>query len=48
MALKALKQNENDIQSFEIQSDLDLWMIVSSVAINEVANENETHVEILH
>ena len=41
-------KNVFTIQSFEIQSDLDLWMIVSSIAINEVANENETHVEILH
>ena len=41
-------KNVFTIQSFEIQSDLDQWMIVSSISINEVVNQNETNVEILH
>ena len=41
-------KNVFTIQSFEIQSDLDPWMIVSSISINEVVNQNETNVEILH
>jgi hypothetical protein len=41
-------KNVFTIQSFEIQSDLDQWMIVSSISINEIVSQNETNVEILH
>ena len=37
-----------DIQAFAISTDSDQWMISSDILINEITNENDIHVKILH
>jgi len=37
-----------DIQAFAITADSDPWMIGSDILINEITNENDIHVKILH
>ena len=37
-----------DIQTFAITTDTDPWMISSDILINEITNENDIHVKILH
>ena len=37
-----------DIQAFAISTDSDQWMISFDILINEITNENDIHVKILH
>ena len=41
-------KNVYSIQGFSIETDNDLWMINTEITMNEVTNENETHVKIYH
>jgi len=41
-------KNLYNIQGFSIETDTDLWMINADIIINEVTNENESHVKIFH
>lgn len=41
-------KNVFNIQGFSVESDSDLWMINTEISVNEVTNENETHVKIYH
>ena len=41
-------KNLHTIQSFEIETDSDMWMVFSSISNYEIVNENITHVEIFH
>ena len=41
-------KNVYSIQGFSIETDADLWMINAEIVIDEVTNENETHVKIYH
>ena len=41
-------KNVYSIQGFSIETDADLWMINGEIVIDEVTNENETHVKIFH
>ncbi|MGC6438119.1 MAG: DUF6452 family protein [Flavobacteriaceae bacterium] len=41
-------KNTYTIQGVSIDSDNDLWTISTEILLNEVTNENETHIKIFH
>ena len=41
-------KNVYNIQGFSIETDSDLWMVNADIIVNDVTNENETHVKIFH
>ena len=41
-------KNVYNIQGFSIESDSDLWMVNPDIIVNDITNENETHVKIFH
>ena len=41
-------KNNYSINEFDIDNDVDLWIVLSEVIINQVENENLGHVQIFH